>query len=211
MPGGLASIRASLPEHRLDDSIEDLVEQAQRGRSACFAELIRRYERTALAIAYATVGAGDLSADVVQEAFVRAWRKLGSLKQPSRFGSWLCGIVRNLAVDERRRVRRQATENIDTLSPACHNDPAAGLGRREQSAQIQRALEKLDEISRSAVVLRYYEGLSSRQIADLLDLSPAAVDMRLSRARQELKMLLGEPEPAAATVAATVAAAGAVI
>jgi len=177
----------------LNASSEDLVRAAQNGEPRAFSELIRRYERTALAIAYATAGDGERAGDVVQEAFARAWQKVRTLREPSRFASWLAGIVRNIAVDEQRRRRRHGMEElaVDSADPSA--TPAQEADRRETRSQVAAALEQLDDISRSAVVLRYYEGLSSKQIADLLDVSPAAVDMRLMRARQELRRLLTEP------------------
>jgi RNA polymerase sigma-70 factor (ECF subfamily) len=68
------------------------------------------------------------------------------------------------------------------------------MSRRERHDMIAAALDTLDEVSRSAVVLRYYDGLSSKQIGELLDLAPAAVDMRLTRARRVLRDRLGLAE-----------------
>ena len=73
----------------LEPSLEDLVRSAQGSDSRAFAALIGRYERTALAIAYSAIGRGDRAGDAVQEAFARAWQKIGTLKEPARFGSWL--------------------------------------------------------------------------------------------------------------------------
>ena len=158
-----------------------------------FDRLIRRFERTALAIAFATNG-GDASeaGDVVQEAFVRAWQRLGDLKEPAKFGPWVGGIVRNLAIDARRRAGPRAASGAMPIGEAARSpEPAEELTRRETGDRLAAALASLDEVSRSAVVLRYYEGLSSKQIGDLLDLAPTAVDMRLSRARRQLKETLG--------------------
>src|ERR1044071_8275847 len=94
------------------ESLPELVERAKHGSSSAFAQLIRRYERAALAIAYSAAGDSDSAGDVVQEAFVRAWRKLATLKDPARFGSWLAGIIRNVAVDQRRRSRRNMAEDL---------------------------------------------------------------------------------------------------
>src|ERR1043165_3080480 len=137
----------------LEASLEDLVRSAQGNDSHAFATLIGRYERTALAIAYSAIGQGDRAGDAVQEAFARAWQKIATLKEPSRFGSWLAGIVRNVAIDERRRLRRQSTEELATEAPDCRQNPADEVGRRETTDQVSAALQHLDEISRSAVVL----------------------------------------------------------
>lgn len=173
---------------------KELVERARRKDASAFAVLIRLYERVALSVAFGVLGDSAGAGDVVQEAFVRAWERLADLREPERFGTWLCGIVRNLAVDAVRR--RKPTESIDaSASPEAdrwtHN-PLDEIGRRERQAKVGAAIASLDEVSRPVVVLRYYEGLASKEIADLLEITPAAVDMRLSRARKQLKVLLGD-------------------
>ncbi|HTK74162.1 MAG TPA: sigma factor, partial [Gemmataceae bacterium] len=79
------------------DALAALVRRSQQKDPSAFTELIRRYERAALSIAYASLGDADRAGDVVQDAFVRAWERLGDLNEPARFGAWFCGIVRNLA------------------------------------------------------------------------------------------------------------------
>ena len=176
------------------NTTEGLVQRAQQGKDAdAFAALIGQYERTALAVAYATTGNSTLASDVVQEAFLRAWQRLDDLKDPQRFGAWLGRIVRNLASDAIRRGPRPAESLDETLAvPATgrNADPHAATQQREVCHRIDDALKGLDELTRTAVVLRYYQDLSSKQIGELLDLSPAAVDMRLSRARAQLREVL---------------------
>jgi RNA polymerase sigma-70 factor (ECF subfamily) len=179
----------------LDDAVEQLVRQAQRGDARAFSTLIARYERSVLAVAYSAAGDSDRAADAAQEAFLRAWRKLDSLKEPQCFGTWLLGIARNVALDAGRKARRQPAESLtgNTMSDAA--GPEQRLDQREQSDQIALAIQQLDDVSRSVVVLRYYENLSSREIGQLIGLSPAAVDMRLMRARQQLRQSLGDDRP----------------
>jgi RNA polymerase sigma factor (sigma-70 family) len=171
------------------DSPDDLVRRAAGRDAEAFAGLIARYERTALSLAYAVTRDADAAGDVTQDAFLRAWQRLGELKDPARFGGWLCGIVRNLAADAVRR-RRVRWRPLRLAASADDASPADDLARVEEAQRIDQSLAALDETTRSAVVLRYYEGLSSKRIAELLDLSPAAVDMRLSRARAELRSML---------------------
>lgn len=176
----------------MDESPRRLVGLALRSDTAAFAQLVKRYERPALAIAYAVVGEASLAGDVTQEAFLRCWQRLGELDDPDRFGAWLSRIVRNLAADMvRRRPRELSSEDQDgTSDPRPMADPSSAIDRSDRKSQIDQAITRLDELSRSIVVLKYYEGLSSKQIAELLELSPAAVDMRLSRARTELRQKL---------------------
>jgi len=192
------------------DALVDLVRRSQRKDPSAFTELIRRYERAALSIAYTSLGDADRAGDVVQDAFVRAWERLGDLNEPDRFGAWFCGIVRNLATDVRRRLRLAARSETDVLAAAAASseslgvviedrlapDPLDDLDRREQQRLVGAALDELDETTRTVLVLRYYDDQSSKEIGELLGLSPAAVDMRLSRARQQLRQKLA---PAAAS------------
>ena len=182
---------------RLDEAVEHLVKAAQRGDARAFSALIARYERSVLAVAYAACGDSDRAADASQEAFLRAWRKLEMLQEPKCFGNWLLGIARNVALDAGRKLRRQPAEPLADQPVPVNADPLKGMHQREQSDRIAAALQQLDDLSRSAVVLRYYENLGSREIGQLIGLSPAAVDMRLMRARQQLKEFLGEDEPPA--------------
>jgi len=179
----------------LDEAVEQLVKAAQRGDARAFSALIARYERSVLAVAYSACGDSDRAADASQEAFLRAWRKLEMLQEPKCFGNWLLGIARNVALDAGRKIRRQPAEPLADQPIPINADPLKGMNQREQSDRIAAALQQLDDLSRSAVVLRYYENLGSREIGQLIGLSPAAVDMRLMRARQQLKELLGEDEP----------------
>jgi RNA polymerase sigma-70 factor (ECF subfamily) len=177
------------------ETSERLVQRAQGQDADAFAALIAQYERTALALAYSVTGNATVSADVVQDAFLRAWQRIGDLEDRSRFGGWLCRIVRNLAMDAIRRGPRPAEPLEDNLAlPATpkDSDPESEMNRRETSQRVGQALDGLDELTRSAVVLRYYEDLSSKQIGELLELSPAAVDMRLSRARAQLRETLSD-------------------
>lgn len=181
--------------------VEQLVRRAQRRDAAAFAQLVRAYERTALAVAYSVLGKGPDAGDVVQQVFLRAWERVGELKDPARFGAWLCGIVRNLAIDARRRRTRHdgwAHATGPAMAAAAEDeraaaDPSRVLVRREDQQRLEHALESLDEVSRSAVMLRYYEDLSSKEIGELLGLAPAAVDMRLMRARRQLRQRLEMP------------------
>ena len=150
-----------------------------------------------LAVALAVSGEGQMAGDLAQEAFLRAWQKLGNLQDPSRFGAWICGIVRRLAIDFRRKQKPPIEQER-----SAQQGPDVPLQQREQRQQIAEALARLDDVSRCVVVLRYYEELSSREIGQMLDLSAAAVDMRLSRARRELRehlSFLAEDWPGAAT------------
>jgi RNA polymerase sigma factor (sigma-70 family) len=187
-----------------------LVIRSRRGDAAAFAALVDAYERVALAVAYSVTSDAGGAGDVVQDAFLKAWQRVGDLKEPEKFGGWLCGIVRNLAIDAARahavRSAVHGHRNDNGFSGASHdgggpefavaqdNGPLDELDRRDRRDRVAEALQRLDEVSRSTLVLRYYENLSSKQIGELLGLAPTAVDMRLMRARRTLRGFLVDLE-----------------
>jgi RNA polymerase sigma-70 factor (ECF subfamily) len=172
----------------LDPEVLNLVSRAQRRDPDAFAALIGRFERTALSVAYAQVHDAHRAGDAVQEAFLRAWQELPHLQDLARFGGWLLQIVRNAAIDMRRRIRPSVAEFPDLA--ARDGAPGQAMEDADRAAKIKEALATLDETTRSAVVMRYYEGLSAKEIGEALGMSPASIDMRLSRARGQLRELL---------------------
>ncbi len=173
----------------MDIEVQELVSRARQSDAEAFAALIERFERSALAVAYAQLHDSHRAGDAVQEAFLRAWQELPKLQDAARFGGWLLQIVRNAAIDLRRRIRPTTSDfpDLATREPP----PDRSLELSDTAAKIQAALATLDETTRTAVTLRYYEGLSAKEIGESLNLSAAAIDMRLSRARTQLKTLLG--------------------
>ncbi|MEM8872701.1 MAG: sigma-70 family RNA polymerase sigma factor [Planctomycetota bacterium] len=168
--------------HTIHDAAADpvLVRKAADGDTVAFGQLADRNERAALSVAYAVLGDADLAADAVQDALLKAWRALPNLEAPAAFRGWLLRTVRNAAHDVHRR--RRPTMRL-VSEPPVETSP---------DTEVAEALARLDEPTRLAVTMRYYEGASSADIAVVLDCSPAAVDMRLSRGRKQLKEMLGD-------------------
>jgi len=175
----------------LTEDLSDLVLRAAKGEATAFEVLISRFERSALAVAYAQLKDADRAGDAVQEAFLRAWQELPKLKEAARFAGWLMQIVRNAAIDLRRRIK-PTVEFPEWEAAKPDVDPVAISLAAESAERVKEALDTLDETTRAAVMLRYYEGLPAKEIAVLLEMSPAAVDMRLSRARGQLREQLAD-------------------
>lgn len=175
-----------------DDPAARLIRRALDGDRTAFGELIDRHERAALAVAYATTRQDALAADAVQEACLKAWRKRDSLDDPRRFAGWLLHIVRRCAIDQVRRSKsaKPLSQVSECEEPDKTRDAAGRMECRETDERVRRTLDELDEESRLAVVMRYYDEASAKQIAEVLGCSSAAVDMRLKRARDKLRSLL---------------------
>ena len=174
----------------MDQSLRELVVRAQRRDAAAFSRLIASHERAALAVAFAVLGDPTAAGDAVQEAFLKVWQRLPGLREPERFSGWCAQVVRNAALDARRRRPAAAQDVYAATLPPFVQDPAAGMEQSESRQRLDAALGELDDVTRTIVVLRYYDNLNSQQIGEMLDLSQAAVDMRLWRARNELRQKL---------------------
>ena len=184
----------------------DLVRRAQGGDSAAFGSLVRSHQRRAVSLAYRLLGNAADAADVSQDAFVRAYRNLAQLDDPRRFGAWLMRVVSNLSLNYRRsRATRAATSLDDALEvgaevrrPATRqrlsrgaNDDGGPLPEELHDA-VSRALERLPDKQRLALILFSVEGLPQKEVADILECSVELVKWNVFQARNTLKEMLAE-------------------
>ena len=174
----------SIECHEQSDTV--LVEAAQHGRLDSFGALYQRYHNPIVALAYARLGDKHAAEDAAQEVFAIACRDLRSLRDRAKFGAWLGGICRNVC-RQTLRVKAQTA-----LSPCGESDSAQG-GDPEQQEQwdaVRRAVWQLPAEERELVVMRYFDGFSQARISQVLDLTPAAVNGRLTRAKRKIAELL---------------------
>ena len=169
-----------------------LIEQSLAGDSDAFGNLVREYQSLVCAITYSLCGNAARSQEIAQEAFVNAWRDLGTLKDRSKFKSWLCGIARNLARNAYRAESRKATGHADPIGdadelPSQDLEPDDQAMADDESALVWDALAQLPENYHEPLVLFYREDQSVRDVADALELSEDAVKQRLSVGRTLLK------------------------
>lgn len=170
---------------------------------AAFDKLVERYQRRAVSASYRLVGNTQDAMDVCQDAFLRAYRSLATLKEPGRFGPWFLRIVSNLSLNFRRSRRsgvRLATLPIDdalrddeAASADRGEQPAAGewsvdqLGSSELAKQIDAAIAELPDKQRLALILFAIEGWAQRDVAEVLGCSLEAVKWNVFQARKTLK------------------------
>lgn len=183
-------------------SDEELVERSRRDEATAFRELVNKYERRLYAVAYGLLGNREDALDAVQEAFVKAYRSLKRFKGESSFYTWLYRITVNAAIDlgrkESRREEVEFREEVDPdekkgdypVAPASH-DPAEQLMRKELGSLIEGAIQSLPIEQRTAVILREIEGLSYKEIAQVMDCSEGTVMSRLHYGRRRLQEILG--------------------
>jgi len=167
----------------------DLIALAQQGDRASFSELVRRHREGVVNVVYRMCGDASLAEDAAQEAFIRAWQHLPTYRPRSPFRNWVYRIATNGALDALRREKK--TVDIDTL-PLVHPGagPEAAAEGNERAERVRRAVLALPPASRVVLVLREYEGLSYREIADSLEIPVGTVMSRLNYARTRLREAL---------------------
>jgi RNA polymerase sigma-70 factor (ECF subfamily) len=174
-----------------------LVRRLQDGDSGALDDLFRRHREAAYRIAYRLLGNAEDALDVVQESFIHVLRGIGSFRGQSSFKTWLYRIVTHAALDWRRCRAVRSAASLDAESSP---EPAAtGERRRSPTAEtaaadlkeaIDKALMNVSEKNRVALVLYALEGMSYKEVAEVLGISVGTVMSRIFNARQRLRELL---------------------
>jgi RNA polymerase sigma-70 factor (ECF subfamily) len=181
------------------------VRQVLAGRRAAFDELVERYQRRATAVAYRLLGNLHDALEVCQEAFVRAYRSIGTLEDPARFGAWLLRIVTNLSLNFRRSrgprlsfedclidgEERSRSERVPA-SLTSDEQPGAAMAGTELEQVIHAGLADLPAQQRAALILFSVEQIPQREVAEILGCSVEAVKWHVFQARRKMKAHLAE-------------------
>jgi RNA polymerase sigma-70 factor (ECF subfamily) len=178
------------------------VERLKGGDEQAFERLVRDNGPRMLALARRLMRDDESARDVVQDAFLSAFRSMGAFAGGSRLSTWLHRIVVNTALMRLRSRRRRPEEPIEPLLPTFKSDghhvtefsawPDAerSLERREIREIVSRTIDELPESYRAVLLLRDIDGLDTAETARMLELTENAVKIRLHRARQALRTLL---------------------
>ena len=167
-----------------------LVDRVRAGDQRAFGQLVDRHQDSLLAYVR-HMGFGEAEAlDLLQDAFVRAYRHLDRCGDPTKFDGWLFRIVANLCRTAGRK-RSKRPRNLDhtqlDLIAGDHEDPEETTERLEVRERIREALDTLPEEQREALVLMYLQGFAVKEISERTGASLSAVKMRLKRGRDALK------------------------
>ena len=173
-----------------------LVEEVLGGNQLSFQLLVERYQDRIFALSrHYTKSAVEVE-DIVQDTFLKAYRRLETFQRQSSFSTWLYRIAVNTCLDFLKRRGRSPVQTVEdpelTGSAAARPDaarfaPEAGLEREEIARITHEALDELPEIFRTVLVLREFEELAYQDIADMLGISIGTVESRLFRARARFK------------------------
>ncbi|AGT30857.1 RNA polymerase [Geobacillus genomosp. 3] len=163
---------------------KELIERVQRGDETAFAELYALYAEYALRVAAAVTGNTANAADAVQEAFIRVYDHIGRFDSFRPFRPWFYRILINECrrVMKKQRTMAMMSEDIGNSRRLAYEEHYAF----EQYEELYRAIGRLKEEQRIAIVLKYLQGFTDEEIADILDLNVNTVKSRLFKARGQL-------------------------
>ena len=181
------------------DPLAPLVSRARAGDAAAFDDLMRATERKVVATAWRLLGDREDVRDAAQEVYLRAFKYLARFREGEDFGAWLYRITVNVCRDAATRRRRAghaegaSDEELERAAADFENLAGAGDAERDtlraqQRELLRRGLDALPERERAAIVLRDLEGLSTEEVARILNTRPVTVRSQVSSARAKLKV-----------------------
>jgi len=163
---------------------------ARAGDREAFATLVERDGPGALRMASAILRSEADAQDAVQDAFVRAWRDLPTLRQPQRWPAWFRALTVHASIDIQRRRLRLREVDLDASAEPSEADALGGAADRDR---IRRAMSQMSVDDRAVLVLRYVEDLEVPAIAATLGVRLGTAKSRLHRATMRLRASLGDP------------------
>jgi len=178
----------------------ELARDALGGSEAAYRDLVTRYATPAVNFVFRFVRDRALAEDLAQEGFLRVYQRLSTYDPDRKFSSWFFQVLRNITIDH-LRVNRPATTSLDELAEEGNQraavdrqsaSPEDAAGRGELASAMTTALSRIRPEYREVVVLRYQEGLTHPEIAEIIGIPSGTVKTYLHRARKELAGILSE-------------------
>ena len=173
----------------------ELVDRCKRGDEAAWSELVEATHREVFTVCLRILRDRDDAAEATQDAFLKAWRGLSRFRGDSMFTTWLYRVAVNAAISKQRSRARRRMHETDTDDEMLSQVPSAAsveaaAGARIEVAQLEKALGRLPEHYRTAVMLRDVYGMSIEEIAQETDISATAAKVRVHRGRKRLKEMM---------------------
>lgn len=183
----------------MDESLLiSLVCRAQRGDRSAFGELAAHYESAVFAIVLRRLRNRSEAAEVTQDVFMRALRKLDQLREPERFAGWLKRIAVRMSINRAVRRPREtmyAPETFDSVRTS-PEQPLDRIERFERAGQVRDGLSQLRPMDRDTLLAFYFEGQSLKEMSDRFSSPVGTIKRRLHTARNRLKAALSDFQPA---------------
>ena len=169
-------------------SDEDLVERVINGQVYLYEALMRRLNARMFRISMSFINDDMEAEDIMQIAYINAYRQLKNFRADASFGTWLTRILINESLLHQKRIQKKEEVMINNIQADYHNDtPLYGLMNKELKAVLEKAVSGLPEKYRVVFVMREVEGMSTSETMEALDLRESNVKIRLNRAKEMLR------------------------
>ncbi len=175
----------------MSNQVEQLCELAKAGNMTAASELVAGHYQRIFSYFRRCCGNDEDAADLSQKTFARVWAALPSYEGRSSFSTWLHGIGRNVYVDWRRKGNRLDVQTDEWWADCVADGPSPfeDTAERDQAGRLYALVEQLDENGREVVHLHYYQGLSLKETAEVLNIATSTVNYRLREALNALRSL----------------------
>lgn len=176
-------------EH-MDDSA--LVEQIQRGDQQAFTVLMERWQTRIHRFAFRFFADVDEASEITQMTFIKVYQKVDTLDEPGKFSSWIYRVANNLCLDELKRAGRRKSSPLEAWveQMEARQTPAKKLETKELGEMLQKALLTLPDEQRVVIILKEYEGMKFREIAEILEEPENTVKSRMYYGLKSLRRVL---------------------
>lgn len=176
----------------MDDTA--LIKRVQNGDSGAFNELVDRWYAKVHRFAYRFFSDSAEADEITQKTFIRVYEKVRQLDQPGNFPAWIYRVANNLCLDELKRAGRRKSTSLESwteqATASTNNSPADNLESKELGEWIQKALMTLPDEQRVVIILKEFEGLKFREIAEILEEPENTVKSRMYYGLKSLQRVL---------------------
>ncbi len=177
------------------ESDEVLIERVKKGDTEAFSPLVERYKLPLYKVMYRMVYNRDDAEDLVEEAFIKAFKAIGRFEIGRPFYAWICRIAVNNAINYLKRERHDKVQSIEPIQhslTAKTGDPVKMTRQKLLQEKIAASMAQLPEEYRTILILRVEQGFSYEEISAILKIPKGTVMSRLARARNRLRELFKE-------------------
>ena len=189
--------------HDLPD--ETLVNLALLGENEAFEELVIRFQKAVTVSVYSVIRNASLTEDIIQDSFVSAWLKLNTLKEPQKFGAWICSIARNKARNLARKYREYISfDSLENYESEQNENPEDLISSKDDYNSLHAVIGGLSDKLKDVIKLHYLEHASIDEISTKLNLPVGTVKWRLHEGREKIRKGLGYMENTAKTLVESV-------
>ena len=174
----------------MEQDLKEIIEKTREGDHQAFRRLVERYRQKAYSLAFRMTCDEEEARDVVQESFIKIWKKIGTLDMEKNFTTWMYRIVMNSSIDHIRQLKNRRQVSLETVGShlvQLNGESHRELQNRELGDLIRWAADGLPERQKTVFILRDLQGLESEEVEQMLEIPASSVKSNLYHARKSIR------------------------